>query len=62
MLMENYKTMNKIEDIEEQLNTGKWAYTIIDKEIYFKYVGNKDTTNLGYSLHFDWAEPQEDNQ
>ena len=51
--------MNEIEYIEELLNTGKWAYTIIDKEIYFKYLGNKDKTNLGYSLHFDWPEQEE---
>lgn len=25
--------MSEIENIEEQLNTGKWAYTIIDKEV-----------------------------
>lgn len=42
--------------IEEQLNTGKWAYNIKDKEIYFKYLGSKNKTNLGYSLNFDWAE------
>lgn len=51
--------MSNIKDIEKQLNTGKWAYTIIDEEIYFKYLGNKDKTNLGYSLHFDWAESKE---
>lgn len=44
---------------EEQLNMGKWTYTIKDKEIYFKYLGNKEKTNLGYSLHFDWAEQKE---
>lgn len=44
---------------EEQLNTGKWTYNIEDKEIYFKYLGNKDKTNLGYFLHFDWAKSKE---
>lgn len=46
-------------EIKELLNTGKWAYIIVDKEIYFKYLENKDKTDLGYILHFDWPESDE---
>lgn len=46
-------------DMNELLNDGKWVYTIIGKEIYFKYLGNKDGTDLSYSLYFDWPELKE---
>lgn len=51
--------MSSEKEIKALLNTGKWAYTIVGKEIYFKYLGNKDKTNLGYLIHFDWPEPKE---
>lgn len=51
--------MRSEDEIKTLLNTGKWAYTIIDNEIHFKYLGNKDKTDLGYILHFDWPESKE---
>lgn len=51
--------MRSEDEIKTLLNTGKWAYTIIDNEIHFKYLGNKDKTDLGYILHFDWPESEE---
>lgn len=44
-----------MEEIKEKLENGLWAYTIEDKKIVLKYLGDKNDTITGYSLdiHFD---------